>query len=187
MTDETPIISKPRTASSLKERFDHILEDSDPVIPSRRSTFQKAIFNEYKPQETEDDLDDNFEREILASTTTKVSYTPLELQVIAIRKQFTDCLLMVECGYRMRFFGDDALKAAKALGIYAHKDHNFMVGSVPTYRAAHHCQRLLSAGLKVGDTFISNSLVSSSVLGCNRSTDRDGCLEKRNFCWKSNL
>ncbi len=168
--DESPIISKARTASSLKERFDHILTDSDPMISNKRSTFQKAIFNEYKPQETEDDLDDNFERET-ANTTTKISYTPLELQVIALRKQFPDCLLMVECGYRMRFFGDDALKAAKALGIYAHKDHNFMVGSVPTYRAAHHCQRLLSAGLKVGETFISNSLLVLSSFRL-RSFDR---------------
>ena len=79
----------------------------------------------------------------------KVNYTPLEKQVVSIRQQYPDCLLMVECGYRMRFFGADAIAAAKVLSIYAHQDHNFMVASVPTHRAFIHCQRLLTAGHKV--------------------------------------
>lgn len=73
---------------------------------------------------------------------------------------------MVECGYRLRFFGDDALIAAKVhsiyfflkfflelsmqvLSIYAHKDHSFMVASVPTYRVQVHLRRLIAAGHKV--------------------------------------
>lgn len=80
----------------------------------------------------------------------KVTYTPLEKQVVSIRQQYPDCLLMVECGYRMRFFGSDATIAAKVLSIYAHQDHNFMVASIPTHRTFIHCQRLLTAGHKVG-------------------------------------
>ena len=49
----------------------------------------------------------------------------------------------------MRFFGDDAVVAARVLHIFAHKDHNFMVASIPTHRSVHHCRRLVSAGLKV--------------------------------------
>ena len=77
------------------------------------------------------------------------SYTPLEKQVINIREKYKDCLLMVECGYKIRFFGDDAVAAAKVLSIQAHHDHSFMVASVPTYRAFIHCKRLVSAGYKV--------------------------------------
>lgn len=84
-----------------------------------------------------------------STSTAKVTYTPLEKQVVAIRQQYPDCLLMVECGYRMRFFGADALVAAKVLSIYARQDHSFMVASIPTHRTFIHCQRLLTAGHKV--------------------------------------
>ena len=51
----------------------------------------------------------------------------------------------------MRFFGDDAVVASRVLNIFAHKDHNFMVASIPTHRSVHHCRRLVSAGLKVNN------------------------------------
>lgn len=35
-------------------------------------------------------------------------YTPLEQQVIQLKEQHKDVLLAVECGYKYRFFGDDA-------------------------------------------------------------------------------
>ena len=37
-----------------------------------------------------------------------VHLTPLEMQVVLLKKKHPDCLLLVECGYRMRFFGKDA-------------------------------------------------------------------------------
>ena len=76
-------------------------------------------------------------------------FTPLEQQVVDIRKEYPDTILIVECGYRMRFFGDDAVIAAKVLSIYAHMDHNFMVASIPTFRTVVHCRRLVTAGYKV--------------------------------------
>ena len=36
------------------------------------------------------------------------SYTPLEKQVMELRKQSHGALLFVECGYKYRFFGSDA-------------------------------------------------------------------------------
>ena len=36
------------------------------------------------------------------------SYTPLEQQFLAIKRQHPDAVLFVECGYRYRFFGEDA-------------------------------------------------------------------------------
>ena len=45
-----------------------------------------------------------------APAAAAVKYTPLEQQVLALKKSRPDALLMVECGYRLRFFGEDALQ-----------------------------------------------------------------------------
>lgn len=43
-------------------------------------------------------------------------YTPLEQQVIQLKQQHKDALLAVECGYKYRFFGEDAeVRAEKHL------------------------------------------------------------------------
>lgn len=83
-------------------------------------------------------------------TKQRDAYTPLEKQVLELRKEHPDALLMVECGYRLRFFDKDAINAAKVLSIHAHKDHNFMVASVPTHRFLVHARRLIAAGYRVG-------------------------------------
>ncbi|CAN0165220.1 unnamed protein product, partial [Phaeothamnion confervicola] len=61
-------------------------------------------------------------------------YTPMEQQVVDLKRKHPDVLLLVECGYRFRFFGKDAEIAAQVLRVYAHMDHNFMVASIPTHR-----------------------------------------------------
>lgn len=38
----------------------------------------------------------------------KQKYTPLEQQFIEIKGKYPDAVLFVECGYKYRFFGDDA-------------------------------------------------------------------------------
>ncbi|XP_068559288.1 DNA mismatch repair protein Msh3 [Cebidichthys violaceus] len=84
------------------------------------------------------------------SRRVKSAYTPLEQQVIALKRQHEDTLLAVECGYKYRFFGDDAEIAAKELNIVCHLDHNFMTCSIPTHRLFVHVRRLVSHGHKVG-------------------------------------
>lgn len=42
------------------------------------------------------------------SRRSKSVYTPLEQQVIQLKQQHQDALLAVECGYKYRFFGEDA-------------------------------------------------------------------------------
>lgn len=42
-----------------------------------------------------------------------VKLTPMEQQVFDLKAQHPGVLLLVECGYRYRFFGEDALVAAK--------------------------------------------------------------------------
>ena len=39
---------------------------------------------------------------------TKSPYTPLELQFMDIKSKYKDALLFVECGYKYKFFGEDA-------------------------------------------------------------------------------
>ncbi|NXG15552.1 MSH3 protein, partial [Grallaria varia] len=81
---------------------------------------------------------------------TKSIYTPLELQFIEMKKQYKDAVLCVECGYKYRFFGEDAEIAAKELNIYCHLDHNFMTASIPSHRLFVHVRRLVAKGHKVG-------------------------------------
>uniref|UniRef100_A0A669C4T0 DNA mismatch repair protein MSH3 n=1 Tax=Oreochromis niloticus TaxID=8128 RepID=A0A669C4T0_ORENI len=85
-----------------------------------------------------------------SSRRSKSIFTPLEQQVIQLKQQHKDALLAVECGYKYRFFGEDAEIAAKELNIVCHLDHNFMTCSIPTHRLFVHVRRLVSHGHKVG-------------------------------------
>jgi hypothetical protein len=40
-------------------------------------------------------------------------YTPMEKQVVTLKARHPGALLAIECGYRFRFFGDDATAAAE--------------------------------------------------------------------------
>ncbi|XP_073243311.1 DNA mismatch repair protein Msh3-like isoform X3 [Porites lutea] len=80
----------------------------------------------------------------------KLAYTPLELQFVEVKSNYPDVILFVECGYRYRFFGEDAEIAAKELNIFCHVDHNFQTASIPTHRLHVHVKRLVSKGYKVG-------------------------------------
>ncbi|XP_076783064.1 LOW QUALITY PROTEIN: DNA mismatch repair protein Msh3 [Arvicanthis niloticus] len=81
---------------------------------------------------------------------SKSVYTPLELQYMGLKQQHKDSVLCVECGYKYRFFGEDAEIAARELNIYCHLDHNFMTASIPTHRLFVHVRRLVAKGYKVG-------------------------------------
>ena len=69
-------------------------------------------------------------------------YTPLEQQFRAIKAQHPDAVLFVECGYKYKFFGEDAEIASKVLNIGCFPDHNFMSASIPTHRLHVHLRRL---------------------------------------------
>lgn len=70
--------------------------------------------------------------------------------MVDLKARHPDVLLMVEVGYRFRFFGEDAAVAASVLGIIAHPDHSFLTASIPTFRLGFHVRRLVAAGHKVG-------------------------------------
>lgn len=89
--------------------------------------------------------------------------TPMEKQVLEIKRKNPGTLLVVEVGYKFRFFGEDARTAAKELSIVcipgkfrydehqseAHLDR-FASASIPVHRLHVHVRRLVAAGHKVG-------------------------------------
>lgn len=89
--------------------------------------------------------------------------TPMELQFLEIKRKHMDTLLIVEVGYKFRFFGEDARIAARELSIVcipgkfrydehpseAHLDR-FASASIPVHRLPVHAKRLVAAGHKVG-------------------------------------
>jgi DNA mismatch repair protein MSH3 len=84
------------------------------------------------------------------STGAECTYTPLEQQYLAIKRQHPDAILAIEVGYKYKFFGEDAETAARVLNIGCGMDKNFVVTSVPTHRLHVHVRRLVEANLKVG-------------------------------------
>ncbi|BGP37749.1 Mismatch repair protein msh3 [Rhodotorula kratochvilovae] len=80
----------------------------------------------------------------------KVKYTPLEQQVLALRKANPGVLLIVEVGYKFRFFGEDAQAASRVLNIACFPSQHMLTASIPTHRLDFHVKRLLNAGYKVG-------------------------------------
>ncbi|KAI9308314.1 DNA mismatch repair protein Msh3-like protein [Cunninghamella echinulata] len=80
----------------------------------------------------------------------KIKYTPLEQQVVDLKRKYPGVLLVIEVGYKYRFFGEDAKIASKVLHIANFIDRNFYVASIPVHRLSVHVKRLVNAGHKVG-------------------------------------
>ncbi|KAI4222828.1 MAG: hypothetical protein L6R36_005860 [Xanthoria steineri] len=89
--------------------------------------------------------------------------TPMEKQILDIKRSHMDTLLIIEVGYKFKFLGEDARTAAKELSIVcipgkfrydehpseAHLDR-FASASIPVHRLHVHVKRLVGAGHKVG-------------------------------------
>ncbi|KAH3986581.1 DNA mismatch repair protein MSH3 [Parastagonospora nodorum] len=98
------------------------------------------------------------------ATTKKASkLTPMELQYLDIKRKHLDTVIVMEVGYKFKFFGEDARTASKELGIVcipgkfrydehpseAHYDR-FASASFPVHRLQVHVKRLVKANHKVG-------------------------------------
>jgi DNA mismatch repair protein MSH3 len=101
------------------------------------------------------------------ATTTKgkkgPKLTPLEQQVVHIKQKYPDTILVVEVGYKFRFFGEDARVASQNLSIMCipgkmrfdnHPSESqyerFASASIPVHRLHVHVKRLVANGYKVG-------------------------------------
>ncbi|QIW99889.1 hypothetical protein AMS68_005407 [Peltaster fructicola] len=154
--------------SKLHESFVKKLGGADSLAKLKRRN--DSVLDEELEQDDAGSEEDDAERPQpkpargkKAPASRKDKYTPLERQVIDIKRTNPDTLLVVEVGYKFRFFGEDARIAAKELNIFcipgkyrfdedpseAHLD-KFASASVPVHRLHVHVRRLVSAGHKVG-------------------------------------
>ncbi|CBX97097.1 Mismatch repair protein msh3 [Plenodomus lingam] len=98
-----------------------------------------------------------------AATKKTTKLTPMEMQYLEIKRKHLDTVIVMEVGYKYKFFGEDARTASKELGIVcipgkfrydehpseAHLDR-FASASFPTHRLQVHVKRLVQANHKVG-------------------------------------
>lgn len=156
-----------RKREELHRQFVRKLGRPDSITEIKRRN--RALFDEANQDHDNEDVDDQPEEEAPKSarsrTVKKVEkkLTPMEKQVIEIKRANMDTLLVVEVGYKFRFFGEDARIASKELSIVcipgkmrfdehpseAHLDR-FASASIPVHRLHVHVKRLVSAGHKVG-------------------------------------
>jgi DNA mismatch repair protein MSH3 len=153
----------------LHEKFVKKLGRPDSLADIRR----RNHFIDQDQPEADDDADEDEDEEDAPKPAkgrkgqparkTASKLTPMEKQVIDIKKRHMGTLLVVEVGYKFRFFGEDARIAAKELQIMcvpgkmrydehpseAHLD-KFASASFPVHRLHVHVKRLVSAGHKVG-------------------------------------
>ncbi|KAL7283069.1 hypothetical protein ACG7TL_002493 [Trametes sanguinea] len=78
------------------------------------------------------------------------TYTPFELQVRALKAKHPGTLLMIQSGYKMLFFEEDAKVASKELGVVCFPKRNLHTAMIPLHRRDVHLKKLLSQGYKVG-------------------------------------
>jgi len=169
--DEEDAEESRKLKERLHEKFVKRLGKPDSIAEIKRR-------NHFVTEETEDAEDGGEEEEAEnepeppskgrarkgpAARKAKDKLTPMERQVLEIKRKHMDTLLVVEVGYKFRFFGEDARIAAKELSIvcipgkYRFDEHpseahidRFASASVPVHRLHVHVKRLVSAGHKVG-------------------------------------
>jgi DNA mismatch repair protein MSH3 len=151
--------------NQLHKEFVKKLGHPDSIAQIKRRNWQ---INE----ETEalgDEEEDGDEEDALARTKTKKKgaktgkLTPMEIQILDIKRKHMDTLLIVEVGYKFKFYGEDARTAAKELSIvcipgkFRYDEHpseayldRFATASIPVHRLPVHAKRLVAAGHKIG-------------------------------------
>jgi DNA mismatch repair protein MSH3 len=98
-----------------------------------------------------------------AATKKASKLTPMELQYLDIKRKHLDTVIVMEVGYKFKFFGEDARTASKELGIvcipgkFRYDEHpseahfdRFASASFPVHRLQVHVKRLVKANHKVG-------------------------------------
>ncbi|KAI2769226.1 muts domain V-domain-containing protein [Daldinia loculata] len=154
-----------RRKEELHRKFVQKLGRPDSMAYGRRGTGQ----GDDETQAAAEDAEDGEEEEPPPPTKGKKKgaktgkLTPMEIQFLDIKRKHMDTILIVEVGYKFKFFGEDARVAAKELSIVcipgkfrydehpseAHLDR-FASASIPVHRLPVHAKRLVAAGHKVG-------------------------------------
>ena len=148
-------LGRPDSIAEIKRRNRHITEET--------VEGQEAVDEEEEVEEEPEPPLKARGKKGAAATKAKDKLTPLEKQVLAIKHKHPYTLLVVEVGYKFKFFGEDARSAAQELSIvcipgkFRFDEHpseahinRFASASVPVHRLHVHVKRLVSAGHKVG-------------------------------------
>ncbi|TKY89492.1 hypothetical protein EX895_002023 [Sporisorium graminicola] len=83
-------------------------------------------------------------------TDSGPTYTPLEKQILELKAAHPGVLLIIEVGYKLKFYGEDARIASKELNIMCFPERNLLTAMIPVHRLHIHVKRLIKAGHKVG-------------------------------------
>lgn len=159
-----------RTKEALHAKFVKKLGRPDSIAEIKRrnwlvteETQEELVEDEEDEEAGEDPKPAKKASKVVASKKGASKLTPMEKQYLDIKRKHLDTLLVVEVGYKFKFFGEDARLAARELSIVcipgkmrydehpseAHYDR-FASASIPVHRLHVHVKRLVSAGLKVG-------------------------------------
>ncbi|KAI1128437.1 muts domain V-domain-containing protein [Nemania abortiva] len=155
-----------RRKEELHRKFVQKLGRPDSMALMKRRNHQiddetQALNNEDGEEEEEEETPQPAKAKKKGAKTGKL--TPMEIQFLDIKRKHMDTILIVEVGYKFKFFGEDARVAAKELSIVcipgkfrydehpseAHLDR-FASASIPVHRLPVHAKRLVAAGHKVG-------------------------------------
>lgn len=85
-----------------------------------------------------------------APASSAPTYTPLETQILELKRAHPGMVLLIEVGYKFKFYGDDAHLASRALNIACFREKNLDAAMIPVPRMPVHVKRLLALGHKVG-------------------------------------
>ena len=149
-------LGRPDSIAEIKRRNWHITEETAEDQIGAEDDEDSGELEDIPKQPTKG-------KKAVATKKGTTKLTPLEKQVLEIKRGHADTLLVVEVGYKFRFFGEDARIAAKELSIVcipgkfrydehpseAHLDR-FASASIPVHRLHVHVKRLVTAGHKVG-------------------------------------
>ncbi len=143
-------LGKPDSIADIKRRNRALLEDEEGEVDADEEPAEEA-----KPPAKG--------KKGVAAKKGPSKLTPMEKQVLEIKRAHMETLLVVEVGYKFRFFGEDARIAAKELSImcipgkFRYDEHpseahidRFASASIPVHRLHVHVKRLVAAGHKVG-------------------------------------
>ncbi|KAI1147513.1 muts domain V-domain-containing protein [Nemania diffusa] len=154
-----------RKKEELHRKFVQKLGRPDSIALMKRRNHQ--IDDETQALNNEDGEDEEEEAPQLTKAKKKGGktgkLTPMEIQFLDIKRKHMDTILIVEVGYKFKFFGEDARVAAKELSIvcipgkFRYDEHSseahldrFASASIPVHRLPVHAKRLVAAGHKVG-------------------------------------
>lgn len=106
---------------ALHEKFVKKLGHPDSIAMIKRKNWQIDADTEALDEDGGDDEDGEDETPPPTKTKKKGAktgkLTPMELQILDIKRKHMDTLLIVEVGYKFKFYGEDARIAAKELHI----------------------------------------------------------------------